>query len=85
MTINTNETFRVIYADPAWSYNDKQDTPQLGGASKHYDTMSIAELSKLPVNKISEKNSILFLWVTSPLLEDAFKVSEGKILKKDKC
>jgi len=71
---NTNETFRVIYADPAWSYNDKQDTPQLGGASKHYDTMSIAELSKLPVNKISEKNSILFLWVTSPLLEDAFKV-----------
>jgi len=71
---NTNETFRVIYSDPAWSYNDKQDTPQLGGASKHYDTMSIAELSKLPVNKISEKNSILFLWVTSPLLEDAFKV-----------
>jgi len=71
---NTNETFRVMYADPAWSYNDKQDTPQLGGASKHYDTMSIAELSKLPVNKISEKNSILFLWVTSPLLEDAFKV-----------
>jgi len=71
---NTNETFRVIYSDPAWSYNDKQDTPQLGGASKHYDTMSIAELSKLPVNKISEKNSILFLWVTSPLLEDAFRV-----------
>ena len=71
---NTNESFRVIYADPAWSYNDKQDTPQLGGASKHYDTMSIAELSKLPVNKISEKNSILFLWVTSPLLEDAFQV-----------
>ena len=71
---NTNETFRVIYADPAWSYNDKQDTPQLGGAAKHYDTMSINELCKLPVNNISEKNSILFLWVTSPLLEDAFKV-----------
>ena len=71
---NTNETFRVIYADPAWSYNDKQDTPQLGGASKHYDTMSITELLRLPVNKISEKNSILFLWVTSPLLEDAFQV-----------
>jgi len=71
---NTNETFRVIYADPAWSYNDKQDTPQLGGAAKHYDTMTINELCKLPVNNISEKNSILFLWVTSPLLEDAFQV-----------
>ena len=71
---NTNESFRVIYADPAWSYNDKQETSQLGGASKHYDTMTINELCKLPVNKITEKNSILFLWVTSPLLEDAFQV-----------
>ena len=70
----TKETFRGIYADPAWSYNDKQDTPQLGGASKHYDTMTINQLSKLPVNKIAENNSVLFLWVTSPLLEDAFKV-----------
>ena len=72
--LNTDETFRVIYADPAWNYNDKQDSPQLGGAAKHYDTMSVKELSELPVNKISERNSVLFLWVTSPLLEDAFKV-----------
>ena len=72
--LNTDETFRVIYADPAWSYNDKQDTPQLGGAAKHYDTMSISQLCELPVKEISEKDSVLFLWVTSPLLEDAFKV-----------
>ena len=72
--LNTDETFRVIYADPAWNYNDKQDSPQVGGAAKHYDTMSVKELSELPVNKISERNSVLFLWVTSPLLEDAFKV-----------
>jgi len=72
--LNTNETFRVIYADPAWSYNDKQDSPQLGGAAKHYNTMSVKQLCELPVNKISERNSVLFLWVTSPLLEDAFKV-----------
>jgi N6-adenosine-specific RNA methylase IME4 len=71
---NTKEKFRVIYSDPAWSYNDKQDTPQLGGAAKHYDTMSVNEICKLPVNDISEKNSVLFLWVTSPLLEDAFTV-----------
>lgn len=71
---NTSEKFRIIYADPAWSYNDKQDTPQLGGAAKHYDTMTISELCKLPVKEISEKDSVLFLWVTSPLLEDAFEV-----------
>jgi len=71
---NTENKFRVIYADPAWSYNDKQDTPQLGGAAKHYDTMSVTEICSLPVNEISEKDSVLFLWVTSPLLEDAFTV-----------
>jgi N6-adenosine-specific RNA methylase IME4/ParB-like chromosome segregation protein Spo0J len=71
---NTTNKFRVIYADPAWSYNDKQDTPQLGGASKHYNTMTVNEICNLPVNEISEKDSVLFLWVTSPLLEDAFAV-----------
>jgi N6-adenosine-specific RNA methylase IME4 len=71
---NTNEKFRVIYADPAWSYNDKQDTPQLGGAAKHYDTMTISQLCELPVKEISDKDAVLFLWVTSPLLEDAFEV-----------
>lgn len=71
---NTIEKFRIIYADPAWSYNDKQDTPQLGGAEKHYKTMTVKEICELPVDEISEKNSVLFLWVTSPLLEDAFKV-----------
>lgn len=71
---NTKNKFRIIYADPAWRYNDKQDTPQLGGAAKHYDTMSVSEICSLPVNEISEKDSVLFLWVTSPLLEDAFTV-----------
>lgn len=71
---DTNKKFRIIYADPAWSYNDKQDTPQLGGAAKHYDTMSVSQICELPVKDISEKDSALFLWVTSPLLEDAFKV-----------
>lgn len=71
---NTGDSFRVIYADPAWSYNDKQDTPNLGGAAKHYDTMNVKQICELPVKEISEKDSVLFLWVTSPLLEDAFEV-----------
>jgi N6-adenosine-specific RNA methylase IME4 len=71
---NTTEKFRIIYSDPAWSYNDKQETPMLGGASKHYNTMSVSEISNLPVKNISQKDAVLFLWVTSPLLEDAFEV-----------
>jgi N6-adenosine-specific RNA methylase IME4 len=36
--------------------------------------MSVNEICSLPVKEISEKDSVLFLWVTSPLLEDAFLV-----------
>jgi N6-adenosine-specific RNA methylase IME4 len=71
---DTDKKFRVIYADPAWSYNDKQNTSELGGAAKHYDTMSISDICALPVKDIAEDNAVLFLWVTSPLLEDSFKV-----------
>ena len=69
---NTDKKFRVIYADPAWSYNDKQDTTQLGGAAKHYDTMSTNAICELPIP--SDDDAVLFLWVTSPLLEDGLRV-----------
>lgn len=68
----TDKKYRVIYADPPWSYNDQQDTEKLGGAVKHYPTMSISEICNLPVP--SADDAVLFLWVTSPLLEDSFKV-----------
>ena len=68
----TDKRYRVIYADPPWSYNDKQDTPQLGGAVKHYPTMPLEDICDIPVP--AEKNAVLFLWTTSPMLEDAFKV-----------
>lgn len=62
--------YRVIYADPPWKYNDKADagSVQSGGAEHHYPSMSIAELSDLPVSELCEPNAVLFLWVTSPLL-----------------
>lgn len=68
----TNKKYRVIYADPPWSYNDKQDTGMLGGAVKHYTTMQLDDICALPVP--AADNAVLFMWVTSPLLEDSFKV-----------
>lgn len=44
----------------------------LGGAVKHYDTMPLEDICALPVP--AADNAVLFLWVTSPMLEDAFKV-----------
>ena len=68
----TDKKYRVIYADPPWSYNDKQDTEMLGGAVKHYSTMPLEDICALPVPAADD--AVLFLWVTSPMLEDCFKV-----------
>lgn len=71
--------YRVLYADPPWAYNDSgviTDSDNYGRAKRHYTTMSIDELCQLgeQVKGITEENAVLFLWATSPLLEDAFKV-----------
>lgn len=68
--------YQVIYADPPWKYNDEcnKGAIQSGGAEKHYPTMSIQELCDLDVDLLALDDSVLFIWVTSPLLEDAFTV-----------
>jgi len=65
--------YRVIYADPPWKYNDDL-IENYGAAEKHYPTMTIDELCNLPVKDLADENAVLFLWVTSPLLEDSFKI-----------
>lgn len=71
--LDTKQKFRIIYADPAWKYNDKL-TEDYGGTDYHYATLSIGELCALPIQSIAEKDAVLLLWVTSPLLEECFKV-----------
>lgn len=69
--------FRVIYADPPWRYNDAgviNGSDSYGRAERHYPTMSMTEIQDLPIVDIVEDNAVLFLWTTSPFLEDVFKV-----------
>lgn len=62
--------FRVIYADPPWLYHDSGATVDgsLGKAERHYPGMTIADLCKLPVAAHALPSSILFMWVTAPML-----------------
>ncbi len=46
-------------------------------AESHYPTMSIDDICSLPVEKITEKDSILFMWVTFPTFKEALKVIEA--------
>lgn len=63
--------YNVIYADPPWRYQQKN---LQGTAEKHYSTMSIDELCALPVEQIADKDCILFLWATFPMLAEALQL-----------
>lgn len=65
--------YRVIYADPPWSYGNTQ--PDYHPEQRdHYAVMSLQAIAELPVQEMVERDAVLFLWVTSPILEDAFKI-----------
>ena len=65
--------YRVVYADPPWCYGDKRDG-NTTGAEDHYPSMTIEELAAMPVVDFVDDNAVLFIWVTSPLLEECFEV-----------
>lgn len=65
--------YRIIYADPPWNYGNEL-IENYGDVKKHYPTMTIEELCELPIKDLTEDNAVLFLWVTSPLLEECFTV-----------
>lgn len=66
-----NKKYKIIYADPPWSYKDKRSGKKIsGGATNHYSTMNIYDIKSLPVDSISDDNCLLFLWVTFPNLQE---------------
>lgn len=74
MTNTTNQKYTVIYSDPPWAYKvwSKKGTGR--SAENHYPTMSIEDIRALPVGELAAKDCALFLWVTMPILQEAFSV-----------
>lgn len=63
--------YAVIYADPPWKYDNSGFDE---AADAEYPTMPLDEICSLPVQSLASDGSILFLWATNPLLQEAMKV-----------
>lgn len=64
--------YKIIYADPAWSYDDK--SLNRGGALRHYNTMSVEEIKDLPIKELSDDDCLLFMLATFPKLQEGLDV-----------
>jgi N6-adenosine-specific RNA methylase IME4 len=80
MIMLKDKKYQVILADPPWEYRNKKtgrtngNQPEGSGAHTKYSTMSLSQTCQLPISNIADRDSVLFLWVTSPMLEDSFMV-----------
>lgn len=75
--VGSSKRYQIVYADPPWNYNSRMALGK--GAAKssaqdYYSTMSIDDICNLPIKSITDKNCILFIWVTMPKLNEVFKV-----------
>lgn len=68
--------YQIIYVDPPWKYNSRANhkTRFRGGACGHYPLMTMEQIKSLPIQNISDKNCVLFLWTTFPYLEEQIKL-----------
>ncbi len=74
---NPSPLYDVIYADPPWSYGNRpgRSDGKFGDIEGQYPTMHIDDICALPVP--AAKNSVLYLWATSPLLPEAMRVIDA--------
>lgn len=68
--------FDIIYADPAWTYDDKALAGNRGAGCK-YTLMTEQEMAALPIRDIAAPHSVCFMWATYP------KLAEGLWLMKE--
>ena len=71
--------YKIIYADPPWLYgkfNNTEGSRLYSYDPKFkitpYDGMKLKDIVALPVESIAEKDSVLCLWITMPMLKEVF-------------
>ena len=70
-----SEEFQVILADPPWRYSfSKSNSRKI---ENQYRTMTLKEIEDFDVGFVFSKNSVLFLWATSPKLLEALGVMKA--------
>jgi len=66
--------FPVIYADPAWTFTTYSRKGAGRSAERHYKTMTLEQIKRMPVAELARDDCVLLLWATIPLLPQALEV-----------
>ena len=87
-----DKKYSIIYADPPWHYNGKMQFDRSGKTDENpgwkrgifissacfkYPTLKTKELKTLPIESIAEDDALLFMWSSSPHLEQAISLGSA--------
>lgn len=64
--------YNVVYADPPWRYEHVKTENR--AIENQYPTMALKDICNLPVSELCADDVVLFMWATSPKLEEAMQV-----------
>lgn len=68
------KNYKIIYADPAWVYQDKSKSHG-GGAEQHYKCTATKDMAKFDIP--ADIDSVLLMWVTYPQLEEGLSLMKS--------
>jgi len=68
--------YEILLSDCAWQYRDEANDGERGVVHK-YDVMSVEDLCALDVQAHMAPESCCFMWATSPMLPEAFRVMKA--------
>ena len=72
-----NKKYGIIYADPPWTFKNYNNEKSNSNADHHYPCMSMEDIAKIPVQDIADRDCILFMWCTDPLLNKQIPIIES--------
>ena len=72
-----DKKYNIIYADPPWNFKNYSNKTSNSNVNQHYQTMSMQEIKDLPIQDIADKDCILFMWCTDPLLPKQLEVVDA--------
>lgn len=67
--------YSLIYADPAWKYDDKAQAGNRGAEFKYkcLDTSELIEMARY-VDSVVADNAVMYMWTTAPMMPDALNL-----------
>lgn len=64
-------SYDVIVADPPWRFQTWGEHNQAKSANRHYPLMMTDKIQSLPVGDLGQRDCLLLLWSTAPMLPQA--------------